>query len=154
MQKLVLFFGTDLIGRNGPRFLRRAHQRGYKLVALDSSAMAWATKAVLPYTVIDDWLEPERFVSALETAVDCERNWFEPARDEFTVDGICWPDIDRYTTNWFWQNAILSLELAEAFKTRGCNDFIFFEIFSAAPQFGMALPMSAMPSGRRNCPAR
>jgi len=129
MQKVALFFGTDLVGRNGPRFLRRTHQRGYRLVALDSSAMALATRVGAPYTVIDDWLEPERFVSALETAIDCERNWFKPAREEFTVDGICWPDIDRYTTNWFWQNAILSLELVEAFKTRGCNDFIFFRNF-------------------------
>jgi len=126
MQKLVLFFGADLIGRNASRFLRRAHQRGYTLVALDSSAMACAARAGAEYTVIDDWLDPERFVNALETAIECERNWFEPAREDFTVDGICWPDIDRYTTNWCWQNAVLSLELAEAFKANGCNDFIFF----------------------------
>lgn len=126
MQKLILFFGADLVGRNGPRFLRRAHRRGYTLVALDSSAMAWATRADVPYTVIDDWLDPEKHVKALETAIDCERKWFQSAREDFTVDGICWPDIDRYTTNWCWQDAVLSLELAKAFKNKGCKDFIFF----------------------------
>ncbi|MBI4965617.1 MAG: hypothetical protein HY913_20235 [Desulfomonile tiedjei] len=126
MSKLVLFFGADLTGRNATRFLRGLHRRGWTLVALDSPAMAWANRAGAPYTLIDDWLDPEKFVEALETAIVCERNWFEPVREEFTVDGICWPDIDRYTTNWFWQNAILSLELAEAFKSRGCNEFIFF----------------------------
>lgn len=126
MRKLMPFFGGDLAGRDGPRFLSGAHRQGYTLLALDSAAMATATKAGLPYTVIDDWLDPVTFVRALETAIDCERNWFEPAREEFTVDGICWPDIDRYTTNWFWQNAMLSLELIREFKAKSCQDFRFF----------------------------
>ncbi len=124
--KLLAYFGSDLAWRNGARYLRKANASGYALLALDTQAMALATRAGVPYTLLDDWLDPETIVNAIQGARDCGTRWFEPARGEFTVDGLCLPQLDRYNMDWFWQDAFLSLELASRVKSAGITKFKFF----------------------------
>lgn len=133
MKRLLLFFGSDLRGRDGPQFLKRQHGRGYTVLALDSAAMALAANAGIPYAVMEDWLGPHDITNALATAEECGRSWFQAARDEFTVDGICWPRIDQGTMNWFWQDATLSLALVGQLKRSDYQEFQFFRgMFSRA----------------------
>lgn len=124
--KLLAYFASDLALRNSARYLSRAHAEGYSLLALDSRAMAMATRAGVPYTLLDDWLDPQAIVNAVKVARDCAHQWFEPAREEFTVDGICLPQVDRYNMDWFWQDAILALELASKLRVSGIREFKFF----------------------------
>lgn len=123
---LLAYFGSDLALRNSVRYLRKANASGYALLALDSHAMALATRAQVPYTLLDDWLDPETIVNSVQVARDCGTRWFEPARGEFTVDGVCLPELDRYNMDWFWQDAFLSLELASKVKSAGITKFKFF----------------------------
>ena len=124
--KLLAYFGSDLALRNSSRYLSRAHAAGYTLLALDSPAMALATRAGVPYTLLDDWLDPEIIVEAIKVARESGYKWFEPARHEFTVDGICLPQVDIYAMDRFWQDAILALKLASNLKSAGIAKFKFF----------------------------
>lgn len=123
-QKILAFFGLDLQGK-GPEFLQRACNHGYALVPLDTVAASLAVEASVPYTLIDNWIDSETMFQAMEEAAECERKWFEVARDEFTLDGICWPEFDRHAMSWFWRNVTLAGAFAEAFRTRGAHDLRF-----------------------------
>ena len=116
--KVLAFFGSDLDPSAGSDFLQRSCREGYALLALDSDAMAAATQAGLNYTLMDDWVKADKILRAVEDAAACETGWYEPARDEFTVDGICWPEIDHVAMMWFWQNAMMAEEFGKAFVDR------------------------------------
>jgi hypothetical protein len=126
LHRVLAFFGSDLAFRNSYRFLRRASERGYTLLALDSAAMALATRSDVPYVLVDEVLDAEAIASALKKGDECARNWFQDAREEFTVDGVCWPDIDHIAMRWFWPNVMIALELATALKIKDCREFSFF----------------------------
>lgn len=124
--KILAFFGSDLAFRNGAGLLRKLHGRGFSLLALDSHAMACATRVGLPYTTLEDWLDPAETAVAVESSLLCLDNWFEPARKEFTAEDICWPEIDKAAMKWLWQDATLSLQLANVLQSRRCISFAFF----------------------------
>lgn len=131
--KILAFFGSDLAFRNGARLLRKAHGNGFNLLALDSRAMACATRAGLPYTTLEDWLDSADIAAAVDRSLLCLDNWFEPAREELTAEGICWPEIDKSAMKWFWQDAMLSLQIAQKLRDRECTTFAFFRnLFSRA----------------------
>ncbi len=113
--KVLAFFGSDLDPTTGREFLRKFSQKGYTVLALDSDAMATAVRAGLDYTLLEDWLGPERILRAIDDAALCEIGWYQPAREEFTVDGICWPEFDHVAMMWFWQNVMLAEAFAKAF---------------------------------------
>jgi hypothetical protein len=123
-QKILAFFGSGPHGK-GPELLQRAYDQGYALLALDTAAASLAVEAKVPYTLIDNWIDSEATSQATEEAAECERKWFEAARDEFTLDGICWPDFDRHAMSWFWRNVTLAGAFAQAFRTRGAHDLRF-----------------------------
>ncbi len=114
--KVIVFFGSDVPGDQGLEHLADVSARGCSLLALDSSAAAQATRAGLPYTLPDDWIPPEALASALEAAGRAEREWFLPAEDAFTVDGLCLPYLDIENMGWFWRDAMVSIQLARAFR--------------------------------------
>lgn len=130
--RVLAFFGSDLALRHGQRFLQRLHRKGYALLALDSHAMAQAARARLPHTTADDWLAPADIAGALQRAWEALGCWFEPARDDFTVEGICWPEVDASAMKWFWSDAFLALELAEALRYKNSSLAFFRNLFPRA----------------------
>jgi hypothetical protein len=123
-QKILAFFGLDLQGK-GPELLQRAYDQGYTLLPLDTVAASLAVEARVPYTLIDNWIDSEAMFRLRQEAAECERKWFEAARDEFTLDGICWPDFDRHAMSWFWRNVTLAGAFAQALRTRSAHDLRF-----------------------------
>ena len=75
---------------------------------------------------MDDWLSPETILRAIEDAAVCETGWYEPGRDEFTADGICWPEVDHVAMMWFWQNVTLAEAFAKAFADRDGRELKIF----------------------------
>ncbi|MBI5568756.1 MAG: hypothetical protein HY914_02325 [Desulfomonile tiedjei] len=131
--KLLAFYGSDLVRADAGRFLRKARRKGYELVALDSAAMALARSADVPYSLIEDYLDPASMASVVRDADEARRKWFEPARDLFTVEGVCWPELDQRTVHAAWENALLALRWAEKIKRAGVQELSFFRHVS--PRF-------------------
>ncbi len=125
-KKVVGFFGSDLARKNATQFLQQVHSRGYNLLAFDSPAAALAAKAHLPFTTIDDWIGADRFAAALLDGYEAGTTWFEPGREDFTADGVCWPHVDVPILKWFWKDVLLALELAESFRRSDVVEFRFF----------------------------
>ncbi len=124
--KVLAFFGSDVGARHGAGFLRKAYSQGYDLLALDSAAMALASRAGVEYTVLDDWLDARTIAGCIEKGIECENRWFEPARDEFTTMDVCWPEADKSAMKWFWPDTMLALELGRALDSAGCRELQFF----------------------------
>ena len=131
--RILAFYGSDLARTDSERFLRKARRMGYELVALDSSALALARSADVPYSLVEDYLDPAILASVVRDADEARRKWFEPARDLFTVDGVCWPELDQLTVYAAWQNALLALRWADKMSRDGVREFRFFRHFS--PRF-------------------
>lgn len=132
-QKVLAVFGPDLAGTRTDFLVKKVKQEQFHIVALDSLAMGIAGEAGLPYTVIDDWLAPETILQAERDALLGERSWFEPAREEFTVDGICWPEVDQFVMRGFWAQSMMALALGRAFQERGCRLLSFFSSYFPRP---------------------
>ena len=124
--KVLAFFGSDLDPVTGPEFLLKSTREGYALLALDSGAMAAATAVGLDYTLMEDWLTPETILRAIEDAALCETGWYQPARDEFTVEGICWPELDLLAMHWFWRTAMIAQAASREFRRRRIDQLRFF----------------------------
>jgi hypothetical protein len=132
-QKVLAVFGSDLQAE-GPAFLsKKVLQERFHVIALDSIAVGLLEEAGLPYSVFDDWVTPEERVQAQQQALLAERSWFEPAREEFTVEGICWPEIDRYVMRGFWIQAMMALALGKSLRDRGCGLLSFFGSYMRRP---------------------
>ena len=131
--KILAFFGSDLDPVTGPEFLRKSNREGYTLLALDSGAMAAATAAGLDYSLMEDWLSPDTILRAIEDAAVCETGWYEPARDQFTVDGICWPELDMLAMHWFWRTAMIAQAASTEFRRLQIEELRFFGRHFARP---------------------
>ncbi|MBI5252666.1 MAG: hypothetical protein HY912_24485 [Desulfomonile tiedjei] len=125
--KILAFFASDLILRRPSEFLRRASRSGYTLLPLDSPAIVLAANADLPYVTLEEILDPEIVLKALSLAEESNTAWFEPAKEEFSVNGLCLPAVDRNTMIFFWQEVMLALELAAEIKRRKFSEFMFFK---------------------------
>lgn len=134
--KMLLFFGADLAGRNAARFLDRAVRSGYTLLALDQSAYAIAIRCGLTPACIEDLLTPEEIMSAMTLGSSWKTSWFDGARQSFTVDGICWPEIDIKAFAFFWRDVGLAFALADALSKRGCTDLALFRSYFLVPMLG------------------
>jgi len=132
-QKLFLFFGSDVKGK-GPAFLQDTCRKGYTLLALDTPAVGLAAMSKVPFTLIDDWLDSASIAQARKDAAECEQKWYEAARDEFTSDGICWPEVDHRAMHWFWADTLLADVLLRALRTRGCRVLGFFRHSTRRPK--------------------
>jgi hypothetical protein len=131
-QKLLAFFGSDLKGK-GVKLLQRANSKGYTLLALDAYAVGLAATASVPYTLIDAWVDSTAMLQAREKAAECEQKWFDTAREEFTVDGVCLPEFDHHAMHWFWADVMLAMALEEAFRACGVQEVRFFRSHSRRP---------------------
>jgi hypothetical protein len=114
--RLITAFGSDLIEVGGADFLRRRHKQGYELLAFDAKASVLAVQTGLPFHTLSSFLTDSDIGEALQQAELCRWNWYAPGQEEFTVAGICWPQIDGDAMRWFWWDSMLSLKLAEAIK--------------------------------------
>lgn len=124
--KALAFFGTDVQESLG-RIIRGAYKQGYMLIALDSQAIAIADREQLPCTLIGDWVNAEAMLRAKQEGAEWEQRWFEDAREEFTVNGICWPEFDREAMYWFWQTVSLSIVFIEALRKNGIIELRYFQ---------------------------
>jgi hypothetical protein len=123
--KAFVFYGAD-IAQKGIEFLLEMHQKGYVIVALDVPAVGMAANAKIPYTVIDDWLTNEELKEATEKANYCEENWYIDAHDQFSIDGICWPEFDHSAMHNFWAEVCLCEAFAHEFVNRGGVSLVIF----------------------------
>jgi len=124
-KKLLAFCGSHIpSGRMDT--LREYAAGGYGLLALDVTAMGLAAAAGLPFSVIDDWVEPGAIVSSKARAAEWETDWFQNHRDLFTNHGICWPEFDYEAFHWFWRDVSLAYALGAAVRERGIRTFSFF----------------------------
>ncbi len=110
--KLLAYFGSDIDSKS----LAGAHRRGYTLLALDTVAIGSAAQANVPFTLMDDWVDGERILKTQEQAAKWEREWFLPAKEELTAEGVCWPEFDHHALFWFWRDITLAAALVEALK--------------------------------------
>ncbi len=132
-----LFRFRPCTGQSSPLF-EKSVQKGFTPLALDSAAMAAAYEAEVPCRVIEDYLDPDDVYQALVQADESRRSWFEAARDEFTPEGVCWPELDTGAMRHFWSNATLALALARSFRSLGIQEFRFFRHFSPRTQISYA----------------
>src|SRR5688572_30767092 len=89
-----------------PPDLAAAVAAGSTLLPLDSAAVEQAAEAGLPFTTVDDWLTVEARRAVRRRIRLCVDAWFAAGVDRFTVDGICWPHLDRMFLDHFWEEWI------------------------------------------------
>lgn len=123
--RAALFFGADLVGP-APNLLRRAAAEGQALVALDSQALAWATREHLPHTGLEAWLEADGLTRARRLAPEYEAAWFTPRRELFTCGGLCWPEFDREALYAYWLSACTAHALCQGLTRRGVRRLTVF----------------------------
>jgi hypothetical protein len=133
-QHVFACLGSDL-DRRGLAHLQRAHDAGATVLALDSSAAGAVHTAGLPFTLSDDWLDTAARRRMLEITAACSNGWYQPAREQFTVDGVCWPAIDAVMMSGFWQEYCLQLCLAEVMTAGGVEQLTFFRPAGRRPSF-------------------
>jgi len=126
LHKLFMFFGAD-IKNYGLRVLEDSYLDGYTLMPLDSSAIGYINNVHLPFTLIDDYIGTESFIHARKLAFDYEENWFKSVQDYFTLNSVCWPELDRDAMFWFWRNTLLTFKIAEAFVEKNGNKIKYFQ---------------------------
>ena len=128
-QRLFAFLGAETApGKDGVALLPQMVRDGYTLLALDIQAMAKASEAGAPYTTIDDWLEEDELAQVRKVAEQCVQNWFLPAREMFTVDEVCWPEIDSiHIMRFFWRDVTIALALAEQFRRHRVKELRFLQ---------------------------
>lgn len=96
------------------------------VLPLDVTALNLARRTGFPVRYLDEFLGEGAILRAREVARRWERTWFEPARADFTVDGICWPELDRQAWFWFWQSVALSIAVAEKIQQTPGASLAFF----------------------------
>lgn len=134
MRHVFACLGSDL-DRVGLSHLQRAHGVGATVLALDSAAAGAVHAAGIPFTLSDDWLDAAARRRMLEITGACADGWYEPARAQFTVDGVCWPAMDVVMMSGFWQEYCLQLCLAEAITSHGVEQLTFFRPAGQRPSF-------------------
>lgn len=121
--KIFAFFGVDVEGFNDNHFFT-LNKQGYTFLALDSVAIERISRLNLPYTIIHDWLDVPDILQIQDSAWNCEINWFQEFREEFTYNGICWPEIDHMAMHWFWLEVLLSDRIVTIFRKNNIKNFL------------------------------
>jgi tetratricopeptide (TPR) repeat protein len=122
--KLLAFFGNEADDSSLPgidNFLRR----GYSLLAIDSIAMMFARKADILYSTIENWVDPDVLFRCGILAMEHEVSWYQMRREDFTAEGICWPEFDRYAMSIFWTEVTAASLFMEEFLQKGGEDIQF-----------------------------
>lgn len=119
---LAPLYGSDI--RRDPALPASLRERGVSLLALDPPAIARLSNLNLPFTCLDDWIPAGARKAALEEASSISKTWFSPVKDEMTIDGICWPSVDRFGLHFFWNEAAIAAAYADAFSASGVNELL------------------------------
>ncbi len=139
MKKVFAFYGFDL--ENGPKsLLKERYEKEFTILALDIPAIGIAVQSGVPYTIIDDWLDDNDFEKALADAEFCEKNWFSDAKEEFTIEGICWPEYDHWDLSFFWKEFFLSRALCNKLLDHGVKVFSYIKYDRSKPIFSYFPP--------------
>lgn len=133
-QHVFACLGSDL-DRAGLAQLQVAHDGGATVLALDSAAAGAVHAAGIPFTLSDDWLDAAARRRMLEITSTCSGGWYEPVREQFVVDGVCWPALDAVMMSGFWQEYCLQLCLSEEMTARGVEHLTFFRPVGRRPSF-------------------
>jgi|GEM_PF-6436909 len=113
--RIFAFFGTDI--QDYPKnFIDSLYTQGYVFFALDSKAIEYCLIMQYQYSIVNDWLTDKELLEIKNIAWECETNWYLKNKDYFTINEICWPEIDHMAMHWFWLDAILAGKLADLFK--------------------------------------
>jgi len=131
-QKLFAFFGTDIEGYPDD-LLYKLFLEDYFIIALDSKAIEYASKFPIPFTIITDWINTDDLLKIKDNAWHCEVNWFQENRDGFSINEICWPEIDHNAMHYFWLDALLSLRLSEIFIRCDVKELLLIDQNRAVP---------------------
>lgn len=123
--KIFAFFGQQLERRDQASLAEHVRE-GFTLLPLDSDAVRVAVEAGQPYALCEDFVDAESRLRAVQLAREASRSWFDSARDEFTVDGICWPEFDQFFMKWFWEEVMLAKALSKVFVEIGGTELKFF----------------------------
>lgn len=114
----VAFFGGGRFG-SAPGDLAAAAAAGAALLALDAPAIASTLRSGVPCVTADDLLSREEWIEVRRLAARCGELWYEGARELFTVDGVCWPEIDREAMYWFWLDVLAAQALGRRIGEMG-----------------------------------
>lgn len=133
VDKVLAFFGDDLVHVPAGT-LKDYFNKGYALVCLDVAAIGIASREAVPFTVIDDWVSPERLIQARNEAEKAKRTWYRAERPELTSNGVCWPEFDSEAMQWFWPEVFVAFALAAAFRERRVGEVIFWQELPNRPQ--------------------
>ena len=124
-KKLFLFLGEDLKILSN-EFIQNMYNNGYILVPLDASAVSIIHQIGLPFTILEDWLGTEVLIEAAEESYNLEKEWFTLVREDFSSNGICWPEFDIYAMRWFWREIITVYKFIEVFNRRSYEKLVSF----------------------------
>ncbi|EKD29071.1 MAG: hypothetical protein ACD_79C00090G0011 [uncultured bacterium] len=130
--KLLIFYGADL-SQYSKEILRKAIKDGFDLIALDSKASFIAEEMKLPYTMIDAWINEEKMMQAKKKASNYSLEWFFCGKELFTINGICWPLLDRHAMYWFWNSVCIADAFCVAVLEKGIKEIKLFQNFPLRP---------------------
>lgn len=121
--KIFAFFGIDL-DHYPNDYLKSLFAKNYSILTLDNKAVEYATLSKVPFYTILDWIGNNRYLEIINNAWNCETTWFKHEVADFTMDGICWPELDHSAMHYFWLEFFLSLELVKKFKENSISKLL------------------------------
>lgn len=134
---MIVLSRADLHNRTASNILLQARQNRDVVFAADAPAALAATKAGTDFTVLEDWVDLKTIGQVVRSAAWCQTNWFDAARPLFTVEGLCWPELDHVAMREFWQEVLMAEVLAKAFLARGCQELVIFGSRLNSPAIGV-----------------
>lgn len=111
----------------------QATKEGLTLIALDSSAILLASQVNVPFTILDDWISNQDDLEARTLSSELEEKWYLYAKELFTLDDICWPEIDVEAMFWFWKRVLFTKVLSRSFHSHGIKEVYIFNTTPSPP---------------------
>lgn len=112
--KLFAYFGDEI-----PRLESISLAADTTLVPLDSSGVAYARLSGRVWHHPQEWINSQTDKEIYQSASQLEASWYLPLAKDLTVEGICWPELDREAMVWFWRDALYAKELASKWTSAG-----------------------------------
>ncbi|MGE4538347.1 MAG: hypothetical protein AB7D37_14825 [Desulfovibrio sp.] len=105
--------------------MARYIRQGYVILALDMRAIDFARRASFPYVCMDAFLDVEALFRLTVLANHYGQRWYQEHKALFTMEGVCWPELDRDTMYFFWRETVAAAGFMEAFLAGGGRDVAF-----------------------------
>lgn len=123
-EKLLPLFASECTTQALAAMARRVRD-GYVILALDMRAIDFARRASFPYVCLDAFLDMDTLYRLTILAGHYGQSWYQDHKALFTVAGVCWPDLDRDTMDFFWMETLAAAGFMEAFLAKGGRDVAF-----------------------------